>query len=144
MDNEKLIETESFTVFVRPRLNPELSTYFIELTGITQQTIDKNGVDFLSALDQFKKWCGQIPIYSYGGDEENLKENCELEGIKLPFLSAQFHDIRDIFDLNGIATDKYYSSSIMEAFGKKSSRQAHDGLNDARSILDGLVELNKK
>ena len=144
VDNEKLVEIGSLVIFVKPKLNPDLSNYFTELTGITQQTIDKNGVDLRSALIKFKKWCGQTLIYSYGGDESVIKENCILSGKAFPLSPSQFHDIRDILKMHGIPTEKYSSGSIVEAFGKKSSRQAHDGLNDARSILDGLVELNKK
>ena len=144
VDNQKLAEVGSLVIFVKPKLNPDLSNYFIRLTGITRQTLDKKGVDFRPALIKFKKWCGQLPIYSYGGDESMLKGNCGFLKIPFPLQTLQFHDIRDIFESHGISAEKYFSGSIVEAFGKKSSRQAHDALNDARSILDGLIELNKK
>ncbi|MDO8495205.1 MAG: 3'-5' exonuclease [bacterium] len=144
IENEKLVETERYFVFIKPKLNPQLSDYFISLTGITQEIVDKNSVDFSSALVKFKKWCGELPVYSFGRDEEIIKENCALVEVSFPFLISQFYDIQDIFKLNGVATERYASGTIVEAFGKKPFRKGHDGLDDARTILDGLIELDKK
>lgn len=144
VDGETLTETESIVIFIKPKLNPKLSEYFIALTGITQEILDREGTDLSSALNQFKKWCGGLPVYSYGGDETVIKGNCVLAGRPYPLLDAQFHDIRDVFKSHGVATEGYMSGALTEVFGKKSSRRGHDGLNDSRTILDGLIELNKR
>lgn len=144
VDGATLAETGSIVIFITPKLNPRLSEYFIALTGITQDAVDGSGVDLPSALARFKEWCGGLPAYSYGGDDAIAKENCELVGILYPFPAGQFRDIESFFKSHGILTENYESGTLTEAFGKKSSRTGHDGLNDARTILDALVELNKK
>ncbi len=142
VDGATLTETESLLIFVKPKINPDLSEYFTKLTGITQKAVDTEGTDFPSAILQFKKWCGELPIYSFGiGDGEVVEENCKLLNIPCPFPRDQFNDVRKIFEAHGIPTEKYYSSTIVQAFGKTPVRIGHDALNDARTILDGLIAL---
>lgn len=130
-------EIDSFTVFVKPKINPELSEYFIKLTGITQECIDMHGVVYSKALEMFDEWVGMSHAYSYGGDEKVLKENCDLLGISFPCKNI-FFDVRHIFLRNGIQVEKFHSGNIVEAFGQTSTRSEHTALNDARTILDGL------
>ncbi|GAB2687768.1 exonuclease domain-containing protein [Aliiglaciecola aliphaticivorans] len=47
----------SFNELIRPTINPQLSDYITNLTGIEQAMIDEMGVDFASALKQFHLFC---------------------------------------------------------------------------------------
>lgn len=51
-----------FQCFVRPRVNPRLSAYCTELTGIQQQDVDRAGY-FNSVYDDFEGWLD-------GGEQE--------------------------------------------------------------------------
>jgi inhibitor of KinA sporulation pathway (predicted exonuclease) len=137
VDAVTLKELDSFSIFVKPKMNPKLSDYFIDLTGITQEKVDNDGIDFTSALALYKRWVGDFDTYSFGGDEVVIKENCEL--YNTPFLFPnRFFDIRTIFQKYGIPAKNYNSGSIVQAFGEEPTRQAHEALNDVRTILDGL------
>ena len=138
---DKLKETDSFLMYVKPKKNPELSDYIIKLTGITQADIDTKGVEYKEALAQFHKWCRELPIYSFGLDGEVMKENSELVQILFPFNSSQFHDVRRVFQKAGVDTGSYMSSTIPRAFGVEPPPDAHDALSDARSILLALQQL---
>ncbi|MDP3727161.1 MAG: 3'-5' exonuclease [bacterium] len=136
--SEDLAEFGAFDVFIRPERNPVLSDYFIQLTGITQATVDAEGVELETALRDFKDWCGGLPLYSYGTDEQVLIENCALQGVSFPFPVDQFSDVRTVFQRRGIPAERYMSSTIVRAFDMEPARRAHRALNDARTILDGL------
>lgn len=138
VDGISFKEIDSLTVFVRPRLNPKLSEYFVQLTQITQEQVDIFGVDFVDGLNSFFLWSKEDEMYSYGGDEKILQENCILTTSVFPFRLSRFHDIRKCFESFGVDTSKQTSGNIMHAFGKKSSRRAHDALSDVREVLDGL------
>jgi len=143
-DTQKLQEVESFMKYVKPVKNPILSDYFVQLTGITQEIVDRNGLAFVEVFEKFKTWANGYPLYSWGGwksDAVWLKENCEWSGIPLSFPRNQLRDIQGIFKKAGIPTELYSSGTIVKAFGKKPSRRAHDGRNDARTIAEGLREL---
>lgn len=138
---DQLTEIDEFDIYVKPTKNPELSNFFINLTGITQQTLNQKGIQFSEAIRKFATWAGEIPLFSYGMDHEVLRANCELLKILFPFHEEKFHNIKDIFEKHGIATNSYMSSTIIEAFSKKSKERAHNALGDARTILDALREL---
>lgn len=142
VDNVTLTEINAFTCFIQPKMNPVLSDYFINLTGITQGVVDTEGVGFFEAIARFKEWSMETPIYSFGRDGRWVQENCTMLMIQNPFTLEQFHNIRDFFKIHGISTDQYFSSTIIEAFGKVALRRGHDALNDVRTILDGLHALN--
>lgn len=144
VDGDSLEEIDSLTVYVRPRVNPELSEYFVQLTQISQKQIDAYGVDFVEGLNTFFMWSKEDLIYSYGGDEKILQENCVLTGTAFLFNPFRFLDIRTLFEANGIDTSKQTSGNIMHAFGKEPSRRAHDALSDVREVLDGLRFLNAR
>jgi inhibitor of KinA sporulation pathway (predicted exonuclease) len=139
VNGKTLEEIGSFDRYVRPQKNQQLSEFFITLTGITQEKIEKEGVDFAAALKDFFGWCQGLPIYSWGvNDPKVLKENSTLAGIPFPFKDDQFFNMRDLFKNRGIPADEYTSGTITKAFGKDPLRRAHSGINDSRTILDGL------
>jgi len=142
VDTKQLSEIDNINLFVKPVKNPILSEYFTNLTGIKQKDIDENGIYFKEATLKFFSWCGSYPIYSYGGDEENIEENCGFSGIPFPFNRSKFYDIKDLFKNNGVPVDRYQSGNIIEAFGKKATLRNHNALNDSRILLDGLRELS--
>lgn len=142
VDTETLYEIDSFDIFVKPSINPILSDFFVTLTGITQEKINTEGVDFTVAWKNFTEWRDGAPAYSFGNDEEVIKENCTLCNMSYN-QEGQFHDICVVFENNGISTKQYHSSTIVRAFGKEPVRPVHNALNDARCILDGLVLLQQ-
>ena len=143
VETKTLAELDSFQILVKPKINPVLSDYFINLTGINQDEVDKEGVDFSTAVAGFKEWCQNLPLYCFGSDARILEENCKLLSISFPFLPTQFNNIKDFFKSYGVPADNYYSSTIVEFFNVAPSRQGHDSLNDVRTLLDALKELNK-
>lgn len=130
-------ELDSFEVYVRPNINPELSDFFVELTGISQEVVDRKGVDFLDAWQRFNIWRGGLDAYAFGNDAEVLSENCHLSDIPSTY-TGRLLNICEVFERYGIATTAYHSSTIVGAFGHTPRQGAHNALNDARSIVDGL------
>lgn len=49
--------TDSYGIFIKPIINPILSKFCKNLTGITQKDLN-NSTTFLSAIDQFNLWIG--------------------------------------------------------------------------------------
>lgn len=135
-----MVQTGQFSCIVRPTINPILSEYCTEVTGITQEMVDK-GLDYADALACFASWSADFPLYSWGSDLSVMKLNADLVKIRFPIDMERSHDVRDVFRKNGIDTSGYMSSTIPRAFGEESPYRAHDGLNDARSIFQALRAL---
>ena len=70
---------DKIDIIVKPKINPLLSEYFINLTGITQKKVEKEGIQIEKANEIFYNFCKnnnqEIPLYSYGNDFKILEEN---------------------------------------------------------------------
>ena len=57
-------EIATFERVIQPTINPRLSPYFMELTGISQERVDCDGIPFPAALEAFadfvNRWSGGI------------------------------------------------------------------------------------
>lgn len=131
-------ELDFLDLYVRPRKNPKLSEYFVELTGITQGVVDTKGIDFAKALQEFFSWSKDFQMYSWGNDDDVIAENCKFEEVQFPFSPSRFVDARTLFTAEGSKAEDYMSSTIPRAFGVESTLRGHNALLDARTILDGL------
>ena len=136
----KLEIIDKFTCYIKPRINKQLSNYIIDLTGITQQKIDTQGVDFKIAIKKFYKFSKNIPLYSYGNDYTIIQENLDLYKIvidsKYRLWICSFFDIRPIFQSYNINTSKYTSGTIYKHFKLKPTQKirVHDAMWDTYSM----------
>lgn len=79
MDFPSCAVVDSLDILIKPRINPILSDFFQDLTKITQELVDLNGIPFATALDFFLEFCGAgTPTLSYGNDACILAENIAL------------------------------------------------------------------
>ncbi len=123
---------------------PHLPEFSVQLTGISQADLDRNGVPFKQALTEFDAFTEGNDLYNWGvGDPQAITESCRLKNVANPF-AGRIRDIRRIFLNHGVPADKYMSSTIVAAFGKKNIRTAHQGLDDALNIVDALRLLRLK
>lgn len=124
---------------VRPRINPVLSDYFIELTGITNARVEAEGQDFEPAYDAFRAFCGRAQLFAYGRDDLVLAENLELYELDRPRMRAR--DIRTWFVAQGVDAMSINSGDIAAKVGLDLDLRPHDALDDARSVVAGLRRL---
>ena len=83
-------ELQTFDVLVKPVVNPVLSDYAVELLGITQEKLEREGLGTAEALAKFAAFLGDVPCFSNGRDVNILVETCQLQGIAMPFAVEQF------------------------------------------------------
>lgn len=148
LDNNKIID--SLDMYIKPNINCELSEYFVNLTGITNEKIKKDGINSIDALQKFYKFSEGIDLYSYGNDyeiiEENLLLNCITLNSKL-FSSEwkkQFKDFKILINHLGIDLNQYTSGTIYKAFNIKVDNTAvHNAMWDAYSLFLVCQEIFK-
>jgi inhibitor of KinA sporulation pathway (predicted exonuclease) len=144
LDGRDLKALDEFDLLVRPRINPVLSPYFEQLTGIGNDEVAARGVDFAEAYERFAAFAGDGPICAFGHDEWVLEDNIRLYGLKdLPAL-PRFLELRQWFDGNGINTNRLHSCDVGPLLGVPFEGQMHDALCDARSIAAGMAVLLKR
>lgn len=134
-------EVDCFERIVKPRINPTLSPYLIDLTGLPQERVDREGVPFEQAMKDFRSFAGDAStiVAAYGDDAEVIRENCALNRCPAVFPPAQLVDIRPFIERAlGIEGQQVSSGDLPHRLGYPSTGHAHDGLADARAIAIAL------
>ncbi len=145
VQTEAIIDT--FTVFVQPRINPQLSDYFVNLTGITQEKLADDGVDFVAAYTNFMKWADGLPCFSYGHLDSQLAdatvfvENIGLYTLDVSVPAEQFFNIRQTFQAAGVPTEQYNSGKLYQHFSLELNGREHDAMHDVESLAFSLFTL---
>ncbi len=146
-NNAVLAQLDSFDVLVKPRINPELSDYIIDFTGITQARLDNAGMSFADALKRLVAFLGTDTktVYSWGTDFKVIKENCRLNDLSFPFDEALFINARELLSraLDSALYD-VYSSGLPEALGFPPPGTAHQGIDDCYCIAETFRILRKQ
>jgi inhibitor of KinA sporulation pathway (predicted exonuclease) len=141
LDADSFAEVAAFDVLVRPRINPGLSTYFQDLTGITQQMVTMQGVEFGEAYGRFLDFAGDGPIAAFGRDEQVLIDNLRLYGIEGARPLPVFYNLRGWFAVQGLDPRGLLSCDIAPALGVPFVGHTHNALNDARSLAAGMAAI---
>jgi DNA polymerase III alpha subunit (gram-positive type) len=141
INNGEIID--KLNLFIKPTFNKKLSKYIINLTGITNEKIRKNGISFKKAIDIFYNFSKYYPLYSYGNDYDVIKENLILYEINsskyLKKWKIKFNDFQHILKKkSNIDPTKYTSGTIYKAFNIKmpKTHKTHNALNDVHSMYE--------
>jgi len=139
-------EIAAFQCFVRPKHNPQLSDYIINLTGITQEVIDHEGVPFPDALADFVGFIGGNieALFSFGRDGAIVHRNCDLMGIAFPEIFDRERDVRKALVEAGMIDESCRSCDLPTHLSLPDTELSHNALGDARSIATAIRHLRKQ
>ena len=143
-----------FNAYCKPKINPVLSDYFMNLTHITNAQIAQKGEDFVDAYKRFEEFVKANICYSHswGSDYLNksdgliLEENLYLQNLKAE-KNLIYRNIAPIFKQlyqeNNILVRSQCCGEIAGILGveqnlRKSGLNPHNALYDVYSILEGL------
>ncbi|MEO3766021.1 3'-5' exonuclease [Streptomyces sp. B8F3] len=140
---------EEFETLVRPVVNPRLSPYFTDLTGIDQETVDREGRDPAAALGDFLGFCAGRSVLSYGNDMIVLGENvgwarARGEQVAHGFLSHGFLNVRPWLNTLAPQTASANSGRLWQVLGlsRPAAGAEHSALFDCHSIAAALRHLH--
>jgi len=150
-----LREIGSFDKLIKPTFNQDLSDYIQDLTGISQEQINADGIGFPDALKSFSAFCEDASyVCANGGDGIVIVENCRLHGIQAPAIFENCVNLRPQFsralgltdhliDRSDINYCKYgvNSSELTNHLGLSPIGDDHNGLADARRVAAALQHL---
>ncbi|MEQ9558974.1 MAG: 3'-5' exonuclease [Rhodospirillales bacterium] len=143
-DTPALEELSAFEVLVRPRINPTLDRYFTDLTGITQDRLNRDGMDLKDALAAFADFVAPATgIYGFGDEISHIVTNCQLYGLANPFAPYRCNDVLSAV-MTTLAVDQVPNSSDLPGLmGFAPPGAMHQGLADSRCIAEALRRVRK-
>lgn len=132
-------ECATFDVLVKPLYTKTLPEFFVELTGITQQQVDADGLEFPAALSQFIAFCGEVPIFTFDKDWEVLAQNCGYYDLPFVYAAAPFTRVKALLPQWGVDPNAYSSGTLYQAAGLKMDGHVHNALHDVRSMAAAVA-----
>ncbi|BDX04607.1 3'-5' exonuclease [Planctobacterium marinum] len=148
VQQKRLSAVASFNVLVKPTINPNLSEYIQELTGIRQQVVEDHGVDYPSCAELFHEFIenGTLPCYSWGPDVKVLKENHHFNQKQWLYREDSFIDLKTCIKSKGLPFTQLISGDLAAKVDKPLVGHKHNALYDVKSILvflQTLIEQNR-
>ena len=143
---------DTFKAYVRPidRFGNRyvLDPYFTKLTGLTEETIEAEGVLLQDALVKFDNFSDGSRFWSWGKDELNMVAiSCYVAGIQAPIPAHRFDNAVKLLLAAGMPVEdlaRTPSNKLADYYNvQHPPLQAHDALDDALSISYTLQHLMK-
>lgn len=151
VDSEKQVIIDEFHCFVKPKLNPVLTKFCIDLTGISQKTVD-DADDFTVVLKKFESWLTKHKLgtknkYALVTDgpwdmSKFLFLQCNISKIPYPQYAKKWLNLRKSFH-NFYGTEKLRLPEMLEMLGEKFQGRQHSGLDDTKNIAFLLLLMLK-
>ena len=128
----RINDEETFNVYIKPIVNPVLTSFCTALTGITQDKVD-GAESFPVVFTAFLKWAGpDATFFSWGYyDKNQFKKDCERHGLPFPLFSHRSlkHEYAQL-----TKTSRRGMKEVLKREGLELTGNHHDGLDDALNI----------
>ena len=124
---------DEFQVMVVPKIYRHLNRRVSKLTGIKETRLRSEGVPFPEAMEQFRLWCGENPVFlTWGFDDIGiLRENLQLFSLDRSW-TERWYNVQMFFNAQTDGSNSQKAlKTAMETFQIEASRPAHDALGDA-------------
>lgn len=124
---------DEFQIMVAPKYYRRLNRRVSKLTGIKEARLREEGVPFPEAMELFRHWCGENPVFlTWGFDDIGiLRENLQLFSLDTDW-TEQWYNAQMIFNAQTDGSNSQKAlKTAMETFEIQASRPAHDALGDA-------------
>lgn len=131
---------ERFNSLIKPYINPQLSDYITDLTGITQAHIDNYGVDLGSVLHSFYQFCNdnELLVFAWGNDKSVIEENCRLNALPLPLRFEHFKNLKPLAVEHSLIGRTVSSGQLAAEVGVSIEGHPHNALFDVENIAAAL------
>ena len=142
----KLLIKKKLNIFVKPKFNPIIPKRIIELTKITQKTIDNKGIPYKEALKKLNKFIGNSAKIVSNGDEKKLFiYNYKINNLNIvsKIEKANFIDLKKLL-IKKYGKKKYFTADLSKIFNFKQEKKPHNALYDCFTIAKCINNSLKK
>lgn len=149
LDAQNLDPISDFSCLVRPVINPMLSDYIMDLTGISQHEIDAEGLSLKDAFNSTSEFlCRFDPdfkIVCNGIDGGVLSDNAALLQISCPVFFKECVSIHSHLKQNiPTYSTGHFSGDLADVVNRPLTGQKHNALHDVQSIREALKYIQNK
>ena len=133
--NEKAEKIDEYSVLIRPQVYPFLLRRTKEITHITDEDLDREGIYFDEVCPEFLTWCGKDYIFCIWGTSDlvQLQRNMAYYHLKLPWkYPLKYLDVQKLYALQ-MEEGKVRRTleHVIDLYGIPKDRPFHRAVDDA-------------
>ncbi|MBR4768271.1 MAG: exonuclease domain-containing protein [Lachnospiraceae bacterium] len=140
--------TDSFQRLIRPQVYPFLLRRTKQITGWTDEDLDRRGVYFEVAARAFLEWCGKDYLFLVwgGSDLTQLERNMDYYKIRIPWkYPFKYLDVQKLYALeHQEGKARRTLESVVELMELESDRPFHHAADDAMYTAEIFKRLDRK
>lgn len=133
--NSRGEKVSEFSVLIRPQVYPFLLRRTKEITNLTDEMLDEQGVYFDDIIKDFLQWCGKDYIFCIWGptDLVQLERNMSYYNVKIPWkYPLKFLDVQKLYALQEKEGKvRRTLEFVVEKLGLPTDRPFHRAIDDA-------------
>lgn len=114
----------------------------VQLTGITDDMLQQEGVDIELALNGLLNFIGSLDIVGYGVNFDLTFINTKLTDLGYPVITNSVYDLMKYVKSEKLFLENYKLQTVLKSYGID-EKVPHRALLDARLILDLSTKVNK-
>lgn len=141
------VKLDEFQRLIRPQVYPFLVRRTRELTGWTDDDLDRDGIYFEDACPEFLKWCGRDYMFCVWGpgDLTQLERNMSYYDLKIPWkYPLKYLDVQKLYALQEKeGKNRRTLESVIEKLGLPTERPFHHAVDDAFYTGEVFRRLNR-
>ncbi|KAJ3296683.1 3'-5' exoribonuclease 1 [Borealophlyctis nickersoniae] len=151
IDGRTMEVVGEFHEFVRPVMQPQLSSFCVQLTGITQEVVDAAST-FPVVLGNFERWLRKYSRYPFPNVlficdgpwdiRDFVRKQCEKSILDRPPYLRRFVDLRRLY-VDFYKRERANLCGMLHAFGMSFEGREHSGVDDARNISRIVLQMMK-
>jgi len=157
LEGHKTLVVDEFNTYVRPTLNKVLPEFSTQLTGITQEMVDRSPT-LEEALPQYMSWLKSHRLVGEAGERigswafctwsdadiaAQLVREFHFKKIEIPSCFDQWIDLKVLYKRHYKKEAKGGLQACLERVGLTFQGRAHDGLVDSRNTAAIVLHMAK-
>ena len=137
IDTESFDILETFQGYIKPVINPRLTDFCIELTGITQNIVQEAPY-FYETLSTFGEWLNSFKCLNFWGswgayDKNQIEQDCTRHNQDNPLSALKHYNLKTAYAAALNTRSKGMANAYKE-IGQELIGRHHSGVDDAVNI----------
>ncbi len=134
---------DSFCKFVKPTVNPKLSSFCTKLTSITQAQVDSSKA-YPKIIEEFTDWIeieNEFLLCSWGKfDKRIIINNCELHRLESDWVDDNHLDVKEAYHVNRGLSPHRGLKAVVKKEGFEFTGIHHRAISDAENLAKVFVK----
>ena len=135
LSQESFKVTSELQIYVKPVINPVLTNFCTELTGITQSTADA-AITLENTLVALERWLQTNNVVAWASwgkfDANQFDRECELKSLRNRLTDTQHLNVKQLFARK--FGHRVGLSRALDLLGFAFTGRQHSGIDDARNV----------